>query len=88
MQHLQLTMHVRAVINETFRQQGVCDGTVAVESMLMQDGFFCGRRFQCEELQAVWFFEDNQIRFYDQAGNVTLECSADDQQQLPMQRAA
>lgn len=88
MQHLQLTMHVRTIINDKFRQMGVSDGTVATESMLMQDGFFCGRRFLCEHLQAVWFFEDNQIRFYDQDGNVTLQCSVESPQQIPMERAA
>ncbi len=38
--------------------------------MLIRDGFFCGRRFVSDGLEAVWFIEENEVKFYDRDGKV------------------
>jgi len=35
------------------------------ETVLIRDGHYCGHRFSCGVLNAVWFCEENEIKFYD-----------------------
>ena len=88
MQHLELTLRVRQLVHKKFRELGIQNEVAAQESMLIRDGFFCGRRFRCEELEAVWFFEDNQVKFYDRDGYVLEACSTVAQRQLTTKLAA
>lgn len=37
------------------------------ESILIRKGFYCGRRFDACGFEAVWFFEEDQLKFYDPA---------------------
>lgn len=36
------------------------------ETVLIRDGQYCGHRFSNEDLSAVWFSEENEIKVYDQ----------------------
>ena len=38
------------------------------EAILIRDGFYCGRRFRCGPLEAVWFIEEDQLKIYNQQG--------------------
>ena len=40
------------------------------ESILIRGEFYCGRRFQTATHHAVWFIEENEIKFYDGDGSV------------------
>ncbi len=40
------------------------------ETILVRDGFYCGRRFQSEQVQAIWFIEEDQIKYYSADGGV------------------
>ncbi|GEM_PF-734073 len=38
------------------------------ESILIRDGFYCGRTFRFADFRAVWFLEEEQVKIYDTAG--------------------
>jgi hypothetical protein len=40
------------------------------ESILIRDGYYCGRRFESEVAYAVWFLEENQIKVHGPDGSV------------------
>ena len=40
------------------------------ESWLVQNSYVIGRRFCCEEVSAVWLFETDEVKIYDQTGKV------------------
>ena len=44
------------------------DESVIKESVLIRDGHYCGRRFECDGNSAVWFIEENQIKCFTQEG--------------------
>jgi hypothetical protein len=33
-------------------------------------GFVVGRRFECGPIKAVWFFDENEMKFYDEDGKL------------------
>src|SRR5262245_49648753 len=63
MPHAQLTDEVRRLVAQRFAQMGVADPEQVEESILIRDGNYCGRRFQAEFAVAVWFVEENEIKF-------------------------
>jgi hypothetical protein len=68
MDSVELLQQIRKVIRETFAEFGGSTDQSLGEAMLIRDGFFCGRRFQCDGLHAVWFLEEHEIKFYDRNG--------------------
>lgn len=38
------------------------------ESILIRDGFYCGRKFRFADYSAVWFAEEDQLKLYDPQG--------------------
>ena len=70
MHGVQLVERVRSIVHQTFAELGSSAELVPSEAMLIRDGFFCGRRFVAEGLEAVWFVEENEIKFYDSDGAV------------------
>jgi hypothetical protein len=42
------------------------------ESILIRDGFYCGRRFDLGSHRAVWFLEEDELKIYSRQGD--LEC--------------
>ncbi|TWU27100.1 hypothetical protein Pla52o_09600 [Novipirellula galeiformis] len=42
------------------------------ESMLIRDGFFCGRCFRTAEYRAIWFIEEDELKIYSHSGS--LQC--------------
>ena len=69
MDHIEILAQIRLLVREKLsRFSESADG--AGESMLIRDGYFCGRRFYQDGLQAVWFIEENQIKFYDRDGGI------------------
>jgi hypothetical protein len=60
---------VRRRIGELFRQLGAADGCFS-ETILIRDGYYCGRKFSCDVAQAIWFMEENQIKVYNRGGNL------------------
>lgn len=70
MHHAQLTEAVRRQVAETLAQFGMACADELRESILIRDGAYCGRRFEGAEGHAVWFVEENQLKFYRADGSV------------------
>ena len=64
MQHSQLLESIRQQVRRTFTAQGVRDLDDCCETILIRDGFYCGRRFACDRHRATWFVEEKVIKFY------------------------
>ena len=58
---------VRLLVLDVFSQHGNDDEDLQ-ESILINGGFYCGRRFEAGGLSAVWFIEENQVKFYGRDG--------------------
>ena len=67
MQHTHQLEAIRTVVTQTFAKY-TSDEVEFCESVLIRDGFYCGRRFISDAVRAVWFAEDNVIKFYGQDG--------------------
>jgi hypothetical protein len=65
-----MTDSVRHRIREWFEQFGAAPGAPMHETILIKAGYFCGRRFSCDGLTAVWFVEENQVKVYDRQGKL------------------
>ncbi len=68
---------VRVAIREKLEQLGAPHASAMRETVLIRDGAYCGHRFQCDRFQAVWFIEENQIKFYGADGQVVRVVAAD-----------
>lgn len=40
------------------------------ESILIRDGFYCGRRFHVGGFSAIWFAEEDEIKLFDSEGQL------------------
>ena len=67
---------------ETHRDaDATADGSDAVpfrESILIREGFYCGRRFEAEGWSAVWFLEEDQLKISDISGAVVMAYRGDE----------
>jgi len=70
MDQVRILAGIRALVRKKFGQLGAPLDESAKEVMLIRHGCFCGRRFHLDGLQAVWFIEENEIKFYDRGGNI------------------
>ena len=68
MSHNQLTNHVRQLVYETLREFGLSTEAVPQETILVRGGLYCGRRFDADGYHAIWFVEENQVKFYGPHG--------------------
>jgi len=62
----------RRQVFEAARQLGISEEEVAhpLETILLDDGFYVGRRFRWETLSAVWFHDEGTIEFYREDGSL------------------
>lgn len=77
---------IRKLVAEHFNRCGADSTARLEETLLIRDGFYCGRRYRLDGWQAVWFVEENQIKVYDQEGVLVL--SQDDALLCEQLRAA
>ncbi|TWT79173.1 hypothetical protein CA13_05710 [Planctomycetes bacterium CA13] len=45
-------------------EQKESSNEILSESMLIRDGFFCGRCFHMESHRAIWFIEEDEVKIY------------------------
>lgn len=74
---------VRRCLTRWLRQHGGNGDTLPIgvpfrESILIRDGFYCGRRFHAPGHEAVWFLEEDQLKIASDDGQ-TLEVFSGDQ---------
>ncbi len=47
------------------------DGSpITSESVLIVDGFYCGRRFNAGTYRATWFIEEDELKIHDESGKL------------------
>lgn len=63
---------IRAAIGAELKELGVPDTTHLRETLLIRDGLFCGRKFQCHDHHVVWFMEENEIKIFGPDGRLLL----------------
>ena len=64
MQHSELLELVRLHVRATYATQGIEDLDDCCETILIRDGFYCGRCFAYDSHRAIWFVEENVVKFY------------------------
>jgi len=57
-------------VKNIFEELGVGEAQAIHEAILIKNGHYCGRRFQCDGAQVVWFAEENQLKLYDRSGSL------------------
>ena len=82
MQHLQLLEAVRNLVRRNFAELGMVEELEIAEHILLRDDIYCGRKFQAGRLQAIWFIEEDEIKFYATDGTVARVMSSSDAQRL------
>jgi len=70
MGNVQRLDRIRSLIRQTFVELGGLADQLPRETMLIRNGFFCGRRFDIDGLQAVWFTEEDEIKFFGRSGSL------------------
>lgn len=71
MPHAELTQHVRQLVAEAFARAGMPQPADFTESILIKCGNYCGRKFLGNGGHAIWFVEENQVKFYGADGRLT-----------------
>jgi hypothetical protein len=66
--HNQLTLRIRQLVYETLREFGLPADAVPEETILVRCGLYCGRRFDAAGLHAIWFLEEDLVKFYGPHG--------------------
>lgn len=79
---------VRGLLESWWRERQPDAAEELSESILIRDGFYCGRRFTCGSLSAVWFAEEDQIKLFDQEGQLVDSLAIEEFQQSVQRRAA
>lgn len=69
MKHLDLLERIRLTVRSQWSELG-SEAEQLEETILIRDGLYCGRRFRIAGLQAVWFFEEDELKFYDASGRM------------------
>jgi len=70
MTHLDLVERVRHTVRATMVELTHEPAEQLQETILIRDGFYCGRRFQSDHMQAIWFIEEDELKFYAVDGGV------------------
>jgi hypothetical protein len=84
MPHALLTAAVRQRVATTFANLGIADSSEFRESLLIRGGAYVGRRFQAAAGHAVWFVEEDQIKFYGADGKLAAVTEVE----APLERMA
>jgi len=79
---------IRERIHGFYSELGLPFPVGANESILLNDGYYCGRRFEYDGLNAIWFIEENEIKYYDRDGTLLHADAMTARQQPTYRRAA
>lgn len=75
----------RLYVQTAFSQLKVRDEIA--ETALIRDGLYCGHRFSAGNLSAVWFFEENEVKIFDEHRKLLRVESLQEEQPI-LRRAA
>ena len=76
MQHKAPVEQAREAIAWHLSSLGVNEPGNMRETMLIHNGLFCGRKYQCEDYEVVWFLEEDEIKFFSPIGELLIATSA------------
>ncbi len=62
------TESIRERVRAIFQSHGVAPQAEIHETILIRSGCYCGRRFACDGLEAVWFVEEDQLKVFARSG--------------------
>lgn len=68
MPHATLLGLIRQHVHDVFSKRCTDSPDEVCETILIRDGFYCGRRFSLGRLRAVWFLEEQVVKFYGEDG--------------------
>ncbi len=69
---------VRQAISAHLVSLGVPNASLLQEAILISNGLFCGRKFQCCDYQVLWFLEEDEIKFFGPTGDILQVMTAID----------
>jgi len=70
MHSTQLAERVRELVCNFFQEHGDASARQPAERILIRDGHYCGRRFDGQQLAAVWFIEERELKVYGPGGSL------------------
>jgi len=69
---------LRRAVQAMVSHRGNVEGSSRIlETTLIRNGAFCGRRFSLAGFSLVWFQEERQVKFYSPLGTLEQSCSVD-----------
>ena len=79
------TERIRDLVRSKFQRLGATASEELSQTLMIQASRFCGHRFRQGQFHAVWFVEEDQIKFYGRKGQLLevatpSELIADDEQ--------
>lgn len=77
MQHVDWLERTRRLVSETFAAHGADPDEECYETLLVRNGFYCGRCFALNDFRAVWFAEENVIKFFGRNGEFLQSIAVD-----------
>ena len=67
---------IRSSLKSVASQRGTVDSSANIlETTLIRNGTFCGRRFSLGGFSVVWFQEEGQIKLYSPSGTLEKSCT-------------
>ena len=88
MLHAQMLELVRDTVRSIFAAQGVTSFADFSESIMVRDGYYCGRSFGCGGMRAVWFVEENLLKIFGRDNQLLHSQAAIEHPHQPDQLAA
>ena len=79
---------IRKLIEQTFESLRSEPQGLSRETLLIREGHYCGHRYESNELTAVWFLEEDEIKFFGEDGGLLLVLQPGRTPESPPQRAA
>lgn len=61
---------VRKAVTDRLAQMSGTVPSSVYETILIRNGLFCGRKFQWQGYEVVWFLEEDEIKFFGPCGNL------------------
>jgi hypothetical protein len=59
----------KELLTAALKELGIDEATIHAV-WLTRDGYVIGRRFECGPACAVWLFDENEVKVYDQDGKL------------------
>ncbi|HEY6564344.1 MAG TPA: hypothetical protein VIY86_07585 [Pirellulaceae bacterium] len=88
MENLSKTRRIRQYIRCVLRGFAPADVDVPQESLLIRDGVYCGHRFRLGNGEAIWFVEEDEVKFYGPRGLLLRTLRVSEMLESPALQAA